>query len=355
MKILRIYPFLPPNPGGMEKHILRLSEEQIKQGHDVTLAFSDGLAVSSHDIKLKFSFSLRKVRPQSLRDLIFYLRLSQKIRKNKLTYDVIHIHGAWSAFFFAKLIKRVSKARVVMGSIHGQIPKSYLSRLIYKFVSSSIDVVYCTGLEDVNFLKKNIVSKSYWRTSGVDESFYIVDKLNSQQKEIDVISVGSFVEVKNHKLIVDIADKLPHLKFCLVGDGPLFDKIKDLLAERNILNVSLMGNLDYAQVANLMKSSSIFLMTSLSEGTPTSMLEAMASGNVVITSNSNDFSSIFANEKEGFVLKTFETSKYVNLINMLLENNEMMKEISDAARANSQLFSWKNVASQITSWMKDEL
>jgi glycosyltransferase involved in cell wall biosynthesis len=205
LKILRIYPFLPPSTGGMEKHIMRLSQEQRNKGHEVSIAYYTGDSTSDDDIHIKSRFNLKGMRPQSLRDVIFYLYLIIHIIRNKLEFDVVHIHGAWSAFLFGPIITKICRAKVLVGSVHGAISKGYIWNLVYKAILNKYNFMYSTGNQEATFLDSVIKPKVHWRSSGIDKNFFL--NSNGNVRDIDVACVGSFVEIKNHPLMLKIAKK----------------------------------------------------------------------------------------------------------------------------------------------------
>ena len=338
----------------MEKHIMRLSQEQREQGHEVSIAYNSGMATSLDDIKIKSHFKLKGMRPQSLRDVLFYLGLIINIVRNKLEFDVVHIHGAWSAFLFGHLIKKICRASVLVGSIHGGINKGRIWQLIYKIIFNKYSFIYSTGNKDAEFLDLAIKPKVYWRSSGIDKKFFLTANDNNE-RDIDVICVGSFVQVKNHKLILEIAKNSSHLKFIFVGDGPLLETIEALAVKGNIHNIQFLGSLSYEEVAWLLKRSKIFLMTSFSEGTPTALLEAMAAGNVVVTSNSNDFSDVIDNNTSGYIIDNFDASYYVSVVNNLIDEHVKWAHMSRQSTEKAKQFAWPQVTSDITSWMENEL
>jgi glycosyltransferase involved in cell wall biosynthesis len=336
----------------MEKHVMRLSQEQRKQGHEVSIAYNTGHLTSEDDIHIKSRFKLKGMRPQSLRDAIFYLSLILHIVRNKLEFDVVHIHGAWSAFIFGPLITKICRAKVLVGSVHDGINKGRFWQLIYTTILNKFNFMYSTGNKDAEFLDSIIESKVYWRSSGIDNNFFLNE--NGNVRDLDVISVGSFVQRKNQLLILEIAKKMPCLNFTLVGEGPLFDTLKALSERDNIFNVHFLGSLSYEEVALVLKRSKVFLMTSFSEGTPTALLESMAAGNVVVTSNSNDFSSVIEDGTSGYIIDNFDANNYVTVVNRLINDPDKLLRMSKRNSGEAKQFSWSQVENDITKWMINE-
>lgn len=94
--------------------------------------------------------------------------------------------------------------------------------------------------------------------------------------------VGRFVDVKNHKKIIEIAKRLcpadPNIHFLLVGDGPLRSEIESEIASRGLAGrFTLTGNRpDVPQV--LQSAMDVFLFPSKYEGLPIALMEAQLAG-----------------------------------------------------------------------------
>lgn len=343
MNILRIYPFLPPLPGGMEKHIQRLTQEQRILGCEVTVAFNMGEPTSSSDLCILPRVNLRKVRPQLLRDLVFYTALFFKLLGNRTRYDVVHVHGDWSAFFFARIAVGFLRPRKWFASLHDVIRHKRLCRLSL----SGYGAAYVTGAKDAESLK-DCVPQLHWQHSGIDPVYFTS---STAEKSIDVITVCSFVPKKNLELVVDIANGMPDVSFLLVGDGPIRGRIETYCRERGTANVFFAGRLGPEDVADRLQRAKIFLLTSFAEGTPTALLEAMASGGAVVTSASNDYGEVVRNWENGFVLSGFAADEYSSAIRLLLSDEQLLRAVSRRNREQASAYLWTNVAEKITGWM----
>ena len=135
------------------------------------------------------------------------------------------------------------------------------------YISNNISVIY-NGVEN-RLIKAKKISINQIK--------------NNHVKKITVISVCRFVEQKNIKDILKIAKRIPEIDFNLVGYGKLWDEIKNSLTEFEIENVKLIGVKE--NVFEHLYYSDIYLSTSLYEGLPLSILEAMSVGLPIIASN----------------------------------------------------------------------
>ena len=93
--------------------------------------------------------------------------------------------------------------------------------------------------------------------------------------------IGAFLPVKNHTFLVETVEKIylsDHSVRCLlIGNGPLFNEIKDIVKQKNLQDVILfLGVCD--NVNKLLSTMDLFLMPSLYEGLPVSLVEVQANG-----------------------------------------------------------------------------
>lgn len=350
MKILRLYPFLPPETGGLEKHVAQLSIEQRKMGHDVTVMFNQGERTSRDDIKLLEFIRMRKVRPQFVRDLLYYSSAFMFLVKKKFRFDIVHVHGDWSAFLFGIPVSlTVGRPRLV-ASIHGKIKSGNLWRFIYNVILKRFDVVYATGKNEADALSALTKRKVYWRSSGVNNVFFKDLNVSPGERRVDVVAVSNFYPVKNPGLFVSIASCLPQYRFHIIGDGPLLPSLKSQCDEAGVSNVEFLGSMTQSMVSECLMNSKIFLSTSFSEGTPTAMIEAMAAGLVVVTSNSNNYESLVENGKNGYIIDGFSAFKYAEIIESILSDGARMEEMARLNIAVAKKYSWPEVAKLITFW-----
>lgn len=350
MHILRIYPFLPPLPGGMEKHILRLSEEQRLLGCTVSLVFNQGQATTPDDIRILPALNMRNLAPRALRDLLFYAGVAAAVVRRRVRPDVLHIHGDWSAMLCGRLIGWLTGARVKVASFHGQTRKGAW-RHVYRAVLAGYEMTYTTGAAETSYLEACGLRAVYWQNSGIESQFF-EDGAQHGAAEVDVLVVGNFLPVKNYPLVVDIARAMPDVSFLLIGDGPQRAQIEQTCQAGGLRNVRFSGALPSPEVCARMRGARLLLSTSLSEGTPTSLLEAMAVGLAVVTSRSNNYDKLIKPGCNGYIVDGFDSADYVAKLRILLDDTALLREVALRNRREARTHSWPEVARKITQWME---
>ncbi|MCF7497148.1 glycosyltransferase [Vibrio sp. L5-1] len=129
---------------------------------------------------------------------------------------------------------------------------------------------------------KNVGITSTIISNGVPPSCLPIIE-NMDTATIKLITVGSLIPRKNMEYLVRLSNKLDELnlqhEFIVLGDGPLLNELKMLANGR----MKFIGNVN--NVEDYLSSSNVFLSSSLSEGLPNTVLEAISFGVPVFLSN----------------------------------------------------------------------
>jgi glycosyltransferase involved in cell wall biosynthesis len=134
--------------------------------------------------------------------------------------------------------------------------------------------------------------------------------------------------IKLASLIKNISEEI---RFILVGDGVLRKKIERLICKFNLKNqVILTGwRRDIPQVLSAID---VFVLTSLWEGLPVAVLEAMASGKPVVATNTGGIQEVVIEGKTGFLLPPPNMEKMSERISLLLKDETLRRNMGQNAR-----------------------
>lgn len=349
MKILRLYTRLPPLLGGMEKHIAQLTREQIRLGHEVSIYFNQGDRVTCSDIRIT-KLPLFKIKPQSIRLLIFHFLVLVKVFVKREKFDIVHVHGDWSSLVFSKIIKVLVRADKVIITIHDQISDKLLYKKTLSVVLRFADVIFTTGYETANQLKRLTNKKIIVQPSGVSEIFFSEFNRNFESKKFTVVTVANLLPKKNIELILKIAKALEEFEFILIGEGCHRKVLESIVQRENIGNVKLAGFKTTKEVKEYYHQSDCYLLTSFAEGTPTAALEAMACGLPIVSSNAGGVEFVFG--QNNFVLKSNDKQQFVKCLSRLSKDTTLRQNISKKNIAQSKKYLWKNAVKNIDLYLK---
>jgi glycosyltransferase involved in cell wall biosynthesis len=345
---------LPPKVGGMEKHIYNLSKIQ-STFHDVKVIFNYGEKVNQKDTKVLPHIKLFKIRPLFIGIILFYLAVITKLLFKKESFDIIHIHGDWSSLLFVKLLKKLTKAKIVVLSLHDQLTEKYTHQRLLPNLVQDIDLIFSTGYDTAKELERLSGKKVIVQPSGISEIFFEEFEKKYENDKFTIVTVANLFPKKNIELVLEIAKELKECKFVIVGDGTHRSVLENIINIQNILNVELVGFKSSEEVREYYQQSDCYLLTSFAEGTPTSALEAMACGLPIVSSNAGGLGNIVKDYENGFVINDFDKSRYIQMLQLLKNNVDLRKKIFEINRALAQHYKWDNVAQNITNKMKEVL
>lgn len=208
-------------------------------------------------------------------------------------------------------------------------------------------------------------SKIIYNLYGVDISkFPPSDVVNS---ELKFSFIGRFVEKKAPYLAILAFQKVikdfPAAKFHMVGDGPLFDVCRQLIHSLSIQNnVILHGVLPHEKIAELMGTSRAYIQHSIvpdsgdSEGTPNSVLEAMASGIPVISTKHAGIKDVIINGETGFLVEECDIEAMAKYMVLLLKDAALASKMGKQAHCYAvQNFSMKASISRLKLILMKEM
>jgi len=161
-------------------------------------------------------------------------------------------------------------------------------------------------------------------------------ELGISEGEILIGAVGNLYPVKGHIYLVQAAAKvlaeIPSARFVIAGRG---EEQQRLQAEIDRLAIStqfqLLGLRD--DVDRLLQGFDIFVMPSLSEGMPLSILEAMAAKRIVVASAVGGIPEFIEDGRNGLLVPSQEPDQLANVLLMLIRNADIRSKIAEAAHA----------------------
>jgi glycosyltransferase involved in cell wall biosynthesis len=131
-------------------------------------------------------------------------------------------------------------------------------------------------------------------------------KQETNDGRMRVFTLGRISYQKNPELFNEIAKRMPQIKFIWIGDGPLANEL-------TAPNIEITGWKNREEALSISMSCDIFLLTSLWEGLPISLLEAMYMKKPVVVSDVIGNRDVITNHANGYVCDEIE--EFVEAIN----------------------------------------
>lgn len=252
-----------------------------------------------------------------------------EIRK-VLKPDIIHAHDLRASI----LSSVVFKDTTIISHIHSNMPKMKkrsIKSYLYKCASKRFkNIIWVSQIAYEEYYYHNYVEKKSIVLKNVIDEEDVVNKslCPIKIKNKDLIYLGRLVEDKNPFRLIDIIKIVKKYKsdisLLIVGSGELYDDLcKSVIKNKLENNIFFIGNV--TNPYPYLKLSKIMIMTSLNEGTPMCVLEAMCLGIPVISTPAGEIKRIIKNGYNGFVSDSNE--KLAKSIVELINNNHLYDEL----------------------------
>lgn len=168
------------------------------------------------------------------------------------------------------------------------------------------------------------------------------------------IWIRSFHSVYNPSLAVRVLARIvkdyPNASLSFVGpdkgDGS-FTKARALAEELGVQNkIIFHGPAEKSEIPALLEKADIFLNTSNIDNMPVSVIEAMACGLCVLSTDAGGLSYLIENRQDGILVPSGDADKMTEAADFLLKNPEFCKKISERAAQKVKGCDWSAVLAQ---------
>jgi glycosyltransferase involved in cell wall biosynthesis len=200
--------------------------------------------------------------------------------------------------------------------------------LVEKHLSKYTDAIITINKEDFELSKKRFRTNTYYVEGvGINYHTFFKERNVIDKSIINLLSIGEVNRNKNHKVVLKaLKSSKRNYLYKIAGDGHLMNYLSRKV-ERHTLNqsVSLLGFTD--DVRSLLWESDIFVMPSIREGLPVSILEAMASGLPIIGSNVRGIRDLIDDGLGGYLFNHSDHKKLSFVLEKLASNSKLRYEM----------------------------
>lgn len=204
-----------------------------------------------------------------------------------------------------------------------------------------------------NFLKVQFKNHGYTNVTVIPNSIAI-QQYPFKQRTIDhvrLLWVRSFSELYNPKLAVSILHALKlkgvDASLCMIGpdnDGSL--NTTQAYAKSLGVSVDFPGKLSKADWMARAKDYNVFINTTNFDNTPVSIIEAMALGLPIVSTNVGGIPFLIENNQDGLLVNPNNTEAFVEAILQYKNNALLSQSVVKQARLKAETFDWEQVRQQ---------
>lgn len=294
-----------------------------------------------------------------VKDMKAVMQAIKIIKKEKP--DLVHCHsakggviGRFAAFFTGTKVVYTAHAFSFLSAESAKKKQVFL--LLEKIAKLNSYLLACSGSErelGIKVVGFKVKKAFAWNNAvpDVDKDLTRISQISSQKNESSdlpvpkigeryITSIGRPSYQKNPLFMVEVAHgihlKHPDIKFYLLGVGfysPMLEDMKKLIHQYDMDDTFyLLPWLSHEETLKYVKGSMLYFMTSLYEGLPISVIEAMSLGKAVVASDVLGNKDCVKDGYNGYLLPLKE-EVFVEKMNDLIENNEKRKEMEKSSRS----------------------
>jgi glycosyltransferase involved in cell wall biosynthesis len=324
-----------PNFGGAEKQMLMLARHLKDFNVQVSLAYGAYSKLKEHRAEFEeVCHRVYEIPALHKHDFRHYRELKKIL--TELQPQLLHVHlwnpGAGRYAFFA-----ASKLGVpVVATEHDYFPLYGLKRVVRKLCKNRTagTIAICERNAKQLVHEELIPAKEVYEVpNGIEVGPFLkpADFVRPQGQPFTITCIGELHERKGQRYLLEAFERLqqhhPKIELRLVGEGPMNDELRALYASNPHI-VFLGWRTD---IPALLHHSDLFVLPSLRESFGLVLLEAMAAGVMVISTNQGGPSEIIENEKTGLLVTPGSREALERAMKWAIANHEKKTQMEKAA------------------------
>ena len=273
-----------------------------------------------------------------------FFTLIKIVKKYKI--DIIHAHSVIPTGLVGVIVAKIMRCPSVITS-HGMDINNFDTKSIYghlisfslnhcdKVISVSGDLaetMKSLGItEDKIVILRNAVDTELFKPFKNMELRY---KYAIGENEILILFVGYLDTFKGIFELIDafyeINKKNKNVKLMMVGTGPKKDEIKKKVSKLNLEDfVIFTGKISPVEMYNYYQAADIFVLPSYTEGLPISVLEAMACGLPIVTTNVGGIPEVIEDGLNGFIINSKDENELREKLKILIKNKGLREKFGN--------------------------
>ena len=331
--------------GGAERVVVTLANELARRGHESSVVCLKTEGPLANDLVGVPSSCIAKGEGNDPRAI---LRLAAALRAARA--EVVHSHD-WGCYLDTMLAARLARVPVAVHTAHGKymayppgrmatLKKSFRHALERRAARRYGNVVCVSDALRAHVTEEIGIPASLTRTiaNGVAVP-PLTPRPVASPGAARLVTVGRLAAVKNFGMLIrafaGLAVRWPRLELHIVGDGPERAALETLATQLGLADmVKFLGF--RSDVDALLLQSHVFVLTSLSEGIPMAILEAMKSGLPVVATRVGGVPATVQEGVTGLLVESGDERALVRALAALIEQPDVAVAMGAAGHARAR-------------------
>lgn len=343
--------------GGAERVMANLANEFYKNGYEVFF-------VCNRRAEKEYEL-LDRIRQVFLCDILQLskynciakmqqmLFLRKFLRKNNIDVGISFMGGNNFALLTATLFSPIKSIVSVRNTPETEYP-TVLHKILYKLLFPTASKIVFQTTEEKEYFSERIQKLGTIIYNPVSDKFY---HNNTNKCGNNIVTVGRLVPQKNQKMLIDAFKSLkkeyPNIKLQIYGDGELRQELEEYIKALNMRDCISLHNA-VVDIERHINTAMMFVMTSKNEGMPNALMEAMALGLPVISTDCRGGGprELIRHKHNGLLVHS--QSELVEAMKLILNNPDYGKVLGENAKLSAADFhekkifaKWENLINEI--------
>lgn len=267
-----------------------------------------------------------------------------------LMIDIVHTHRY--AIQYAMPAAVLAGVPIRIHTIHNiatkelNYPRRILSKILFNYFHVcpvSISPMVTNTIEEEYGIVKDKIPMVF---NGINLDHCLIKKCYESTNVFRFIHVARMVYQKNHIMILEVAKKMKDegRSFIInfVGEGNLEFELRELSIKLGLSDVVFFCGLT-DNVYPFLESSDCFILPSIYEGMPVTLVEAMGCGMPIIASSVGGVPDMISDEEDGILIKPTTEELYAAMCKMMDSLSAYRERLGKNAKKRSELFSLQNM------------
>jgi len=352
--------------GGAAGVVLNHARELEKLGHRVECWFLDDVLQ-------------RPVSPKRFESLFFAVAVARRILKQRNRFDVVNLHapwgcayGVWRSLFhpggsppyvmtmqgseerYAQTMRAEHrKGRAWNFSWKNRVWHRIYHQTMYDHSIKSADYGFVANREGwimAELKHGRRFGRTWFVPNGTEERFF--SPRDYQDKSpLRLLYVGSWLDRKGVYYLADalalVSKTMPDVRLTVAGCLVSEDEVKSYFAPELRNQICVVPFVQREDMPAVYQEHDIFVFPSLVEGMPLTLLEAMATGMPVVTTNTSGMADVVDDEINGLLVPGADAEGLKVAIERLCRSAELRKQLGLAGQEKMRRYTWERVTKEV--------
>jgi glycosyltransferase involved in cell wall biosynthesis len=346
--------------------VLNHARELEKRGHHVECWFLDDVLE-------------RPAKPKRFEALFFAVSVAKRIMKDPKRFDVVNIHapwgcayGVWRKYFRASgappymLTMQGSEERYVYAmkledrkhrawnfSLKNRLWHRLYHQTMYDFSIRTADYGAVANREAwiCAELKYKRDPGRIWYVPNATEERFFTNREYTDKLPMKLLYVGTWLDRKGVYYLVDasvlIAKKMPGIQLTIAGCSASADHVKTFFPPELRGQICVIPFVTREDMPAVYAAHDIFVFPSLVEGMPLTLLEAMAAGMPVVTTNTCGMSDVVEDEFNGLLVPAANAGSLAEAIERLCHSAGLRKQLGQEGQRTARRYTWEQITQRL--------